>query len=133
MGSFCFLLPGSQNGNITNNKTQAPPQRVWPLLVSDFHLEELLEFTPLHLMPRDKMIETQAVLVSSVQEARRTRKLKACCILGLSGHGQHPDKNCLAMHTSCPLFKPKPHVRTPKIDLRVTGPHCSSSLHGHTE
>lgn len=71
---ICFLLPCGQKRNITNNKTQTQPSGAWPLMGSDFHLEELLEFSPLLLMPRGK--RTKIALVFSVQEARWTSKLQ---------------------------------------------------------
>lgn len=48
--------------------------------------------------------------------------------------GSHLDQDCLIVHSSVPLLKSKPEVRTLKMDLGdVIGPLCSSFQSGHSE
>lgn len=45
------------------------------------------------------------------------------------GGGQHPDQDCLVMHTSCPLLEPNIHVCTSKTDLEILDPSTISLPH----
>lgn len=43
--------------------------------------------------------------------------------------GPHLDQNYLVMHTSSPLFKPKPHAGTPQMTLCAQGGWATKHLH----
>jgi len=68
----------------------------------------------------------------SSQEARLTSKLQDLLYSWVIGT-VHPDKDCLARYTSCPLFKPKPHVMAWKMGHEGHKISGSSSQCGHIE